>query len=74
MKKLAMVFGFLILAAAPLAAGWCIASPQMCDLNASAQFPAGGSCYPYSGIFHARVVAYDSAGNIVGADAVYCGV
>lgn len=72
MKKLTLLLGLLLLASAPLVAGWCIASPQTCDDNASVQIPAGGSCDIYNGIFHARAVGYDQHGNIVGADVVYC--
>jgi len=73
MKKTLLTIGlFLGLAAAPLVAtDWCVAVAD-CGAIAEAPLPPGGSCNIMIGTYQARVIVFDSAGNVVGADFATC--
>lgn len=73
MKKTLLTLGVVLgMAAAPLiAADWCVATAG-CGATAQAQIPPGGSCSKTESEFRAMVIVFDSAGNVVDADGVFC--
>ena len=73
MKKAWLVIGLLIgLAAVPAMADWCFAVASECGATAATMVPEGGTCHSINFGFRATVIAFDSAGNVVGSDRVTC--